>query len=90
MGHDGCRLCRLRGPDGEPDRDESVIDLSAYGRPHGSLTKKSKEDLQRECRWCAHRESNSCQCFEDCKRTHCPMGLEEFMPPPLPTFQENQ
>lgn len=65
-----------------------MIDLNAYAAYRMGVppAKKTSADLQRECRWCAHRESNSCQCFEDCKRAHCPMGLEEYVPPPLPIF----
>ncbi len=68
-----------------------MIDLADYafrmrGKPAPSRT---AEQLQAGCRWCAHRESNSCECFEDCKRPHCPMSSEEYAPPPVPRFKES-
>ncbi len=66
-----------------------MIDLQGYGayRMGTPTAPKTKEQLQRECRWCAHQEGNACQCFEDCKRAHCPMSFEEFVSPPVPTFR---
>lgn len=51
-------------------------------------TQKSREQLQRECLWCAERVATTCQCFEDCGKKVCPMDFEVYVPPAVPTFKK--